>query len=91
MFAHEYCYTLDQFLGLTMLQVIELRKSIERRKVIDRYPMQKFLASLHRAKVKDLEEILGEISPHVFDSETDKLLEKRAFEKLEEMRKAHAG
>lgn len=88
-FAHEYGYTLDEFLSLTARQVQALSLSIERRKVMDRYPMQAFLASLKNAKIKSLDEILSiydERENPVFDKQTDTVLERRAFERLKEMR-----
>lgn len=74
-------------MDLTKRQLYALSRQIQKRKVRYRYPMQAFFASLHGAKFPSLDEILGKATSDVseFDAETDKLLEKRAFERLKEM------
>lgn len=50
--------------------------------------MQSFLASLKGVKIKGLDEILmGFEERPSFDKTTDALLEQRAFERLEEMKR----
>ena len=83
-FAYEYGYTIDQFLDLTLRQLQNLSLVIERRRVKYRYPMQAFLASLQGAKIKGLDELLGDFEEFSFDEKTDKILEKRAFELLKQ-------
>jgi hypothetical protein len=76
-----------------MRQIVALRRNIERRKVIDRYPIMKFFADIHRVQIKALDEILSPelMGGSAFDEDTDKLLEKRAQELLERGKKHHGG
>ena len=75
-----------------MRQIVNLRQNISRRKVIDRYPLFHFLASLQGGTIKPLEEILDpEAEPKGFDDATDAVLEKRALELLEKQKRALNG
>lgn len=70
-----------------MRQIVNLRQNIERRKVINRYPLFQFYASIHGAIIRPLEEILNPGSePKAFDENTDAILEKRALELLAKQR-----
>lgn len=91
MFAAEYGYTIDEFLDLTMDQLICLRRRIERRKLEEEHLRLTLWAPFYGAKVKALDEVLPETQAtgSEFDEATDKKLAAQALKKFEEMKAKH--
>lgn len=73
-----------------MRQLVALVRAIHVRNTKKEYYRSKFMASLHRAEIPSLNEVLGvqseEEETSNFDKETDAFLERRAFEMLKEKR-----
>lgn len=83
MFASEYGWTLEQFGQLNLTQVHKLSLAITKRNTVKFHAEASLHASLHNAKIKPLDEVLGG-SESTFDEKSDKAFEEMAFKRLRE-------
>lgn len=68
-----------------MRQLVSFVQAIHKRNTVKEYYRSAFLAKLHRAEIKPLEEILGvALEENPFDEKTDAELERRALKILEQ-------
>lgn len=80
-FACEYGYTRDEFLNLTLRQVIALRHKIEERKTRELYMQFAIQAAFKRVKIPPLSQFMKRSEPQTeFDKQLDLKLEKAAMD-----------
>lgn len=89
-FACEYGYTLQDFLKLTLRQVVALHHKIYERRIKDLYTEVSVQAMFKRVKLPPLSHFLkGSETATPLDKEVDLKLEKAAFDRLKQKQEAY--